>query len=126
MSLWSFLGSHNKSDQFARPLPEGYDDLVKKAFLPIAFCRKLLPELEWPKKYLDQHAGNNKLERLFKDNGRYVAMEQETEKYWNETPNNEWVLNIAGRSAEFHAINQLLNDGGKLEDAKLTETYVMR
>jgi hypothetical protein len=53
-------------------------------------------------------------------------MEEETEKYWNDTPNNEWILNIAGRSAEFHAINQLLNDGGRLEDVQISESYVLR
>lgn len=95
-------------------------------FLPTAFCRKLLPELDWPLNYIDYYSDKNKIKRRYGDNKRYRVMEEEIEKYWSGTPHNEWILNIAGRSAEFNAINQLLNDGGKLVDVRLTQTYVVR
>ena len=95
-------------------------------FLPTVFCRKLLPELDWPLSYVDCYSEKRKIKRRYLDNIRYVVMQEETEKYWKAAPNNKWVLNIAGRSAEFNAINQLLNNGGKLEDVRLTELYVVR
>ena len=95
-------------------------------FLPTTFCRRLLPELNWPSDYVDYYSEKKKINRRYTENKRYVIMQEESEKYWIGTPNNEWILNIAGRSAEFKAINQLLNDGGKLEDVRLTESYVVR
>ncbi|GHN01645.1 hypothetical protein WSM22_31340 [Cytophagales bacterium WSM2-2] len=95
-------------------------------FLPMAFCRQLLPELSWPSSYYDYFADETKIKRKYSDNKRYMVMKEETEKYWTGNPNNEWVLNIAGRSAEFNAINQLLNSGGRLEDVGLSESFVIR
>lgn len=95
-------------------------------FLPTAFCRRLLIELDWPSNYVDYYSEKKKINRIYAGNKRYVVMQEETEKYWTGAPNNEWILNIAGRSAEFNAINQLLNDGGKLEDVRLTESYIVR
>lgn len=95
-------------------------------FLPIAFCRKMLPELNWLPDYFDFYSEKKKVKRRYKNNSRYRIIEEETETYWNRNPSKDFVLSIAGRSAEFHAINQLLIDGGKLEDVKLTESYIVR
>jgi hypothetical protein len=95
-------------------------------FLPTAFCRKLLPKLNWPSKYVDYYSKMKQISKKYQDNERYTIMENETNKYWNDKPTNEVVLNIAGRSAEFDAINQMLNDGGELENVRLTESYVIR
>lgn len=95
-------------------------------FLPTAFCRKMLPELNWLPNYFDYYSEKKKIRRKYQENQRYLIIKEETEKYWNQSPNKDFVLNIAGRSAEFNAINQLLNDGGKLEDVQLTESYVIR
>lgn len=95
-------------------------------FLPTAFCRKLLPELNWLPEYYDYYSESKKVKRKYQDNHRYLIIEEETEKYWEETPNNEAILRMAGRSAEFGAINQLLNAGGKLEDIELARSYVIR
>lgn len=95
-------------------------------FLPPAFCRKMLPELNWPPYYFDFYSQKKIIRREYRDNPRYLIIEEATEAYWNDNPNNDFILNIAGRSAEYNVINQLLNDGGKLEDLKLTESYVVR
>jgi len=95
-------------------------------FLPTAFCRKLLPELDWPTDYFDYYSENKKIRNKYQDNPRYVVINQETEAYFNGDSLNHVVLNIAGRSAEFNAINQLLQSGGKLENVGLTETLIIR
>jgi hypothetical protein len=95
-------------------------------FLPTAFCRKLLPDLNWLPHYYDFYSEKKKIKRIYTDNKRYQIIENETDKYWNDNPNKDFVMNIAGRSAEFNATNELLKDGGKLEDVRLTETFVIR
>lgn len=95
-------------------------------FIPIAFCRKLLPELNWLPIYIDFYSQKNQIKRKYSDNKRYLVIEEETEKYWSGNPDNKWILNISKRSSEFHAINQLLNDGGRLEDVRLTEVKINR
>ncbi len=95
-------------------------------FLPTAFCRKLLPDIKWLPEYVDYYSKKKQIKKKYNENNRYLIIEEETEKYWNNNPSKKIVLNIAGRSAEFNAINKMLNNGGKLEDVKLTESYVIR
>lgn len=95
-------------------------------FLPTAFCRKLLPEINWLPNYIDYYSEEKQIKRKYSENKRYVVIEQETENYWNSNPSSEVVGNIAGRSAEFNAINKMLHDGGELENARVTESYVIR
>lgn len=38
----------------------------------------------------------------------------------------DYLINIAGRSAEFNAINQLLLEGGNIQDIKITKTVIIR
>jgi hypothetical protein len=95
-------------------------------FLPIAFVRRWLTDLDWPKTYLEYYSESKKVSKRFSNNKQYIIIERITENYWNDNPNNDVVINIAGRSSEFNVINQLLQDGGKLTDIKLTETAIMR
>ena len=95
-------------------------------FLPIAFVRKWLADLDWPNTYLEQYSDSKRISKRFSDNPQYLEMEKIVDYYWNDKPNNDVIVNIAGRSAEFNAINKLLNDGGKLTDIKLTETIIIR
>lgn len=95
-------------------------------FLPTAFCRKLLPDINWLPNYIDFYSDQKQVLRRYEDNERYLIIEEETDNYWKSNPSNEVVLNIAGRSSEFNAINQMLNDGGQLENVGLTESLVIR
>ena len=95
-------------------------------FLPIAFVRKWLADLDWPKTYLEHYSDSKRISKRFSDNHQYLEMEKIVDDYWNNKPKNNIILNIAGRSAEFNAINKLLNNGGKLTDIKLTETIIIR
>ena len=51
-----------------------------------------------------------------------------TQDYFTTKPEKETVMKIAGRSAEYHAMNQLLleNPTARIEDIKLTETVIIR
>ena len=95
-------------------------------FLPVAFIRRWLNNIDWPITYLDYYSENNKITKKYSENHQYVVIENEVEKYWNNNPKNDFIINIAGRSAEFDAINQFLNDGGKMEDIKIVELVVLR
>ena len=95
-------------------------------FLPTAFCRKLLPKINWLPSYNDYYSEKKNIKRIYQENKRYQIIEEETDNYWSGSPDNNYVLNITGRSSEFDAINQLLNDGGKMEDIILTEVSVIR
>ena len=95
-------------------------------FLPIAFVRKWLADVDWPKTYLEQYSDSKRISKRFSDNQQYLTMEKIVDQYWNDKPNNDVIVNIAGRSAEFSAINQLLNNGGKITDIKMTETVIIR
>jgi len=95
-------------------------------FLPVAFCRKLVPEINWHHDYIDFYSKDKQITRLYNDNPRYLIIQSETENYWSQNPGSDTILNIAGRSAEFKAINNLLNDGGKLENIVVSQTFVVR
>ena len=92
-------------------------------FVPIAFVRKLLPQIKWPISYIEAR-GERRVEKLFSNNRRYSIVEKETNAYWTENPKKEIVLNVAGRSAEFQAINNLVLQGGRLEDIQLTNVVI--
>jgi len=95
-------------------------------FLPTAICKKLLPEIEWPEQYIDYYSENKQIKRKYKENQRYLIIEEEVQKYWKTNLGSEVVQNIAGRSAEFNAINKMLHSGGKLENVMLAESRIFR
>lgn len=96
-------------------------------FLPIAFCRKMFPEINWLPEYEEtSYSKTKKIKRRYKENRRYVIIEEESNIYWNENPEKEVLLNIVKRSAEFNAISKLLKDGGTIDDIMLTRTCIIR
>jgi hypothetical protein len=95
-------------------------------FLPVAFTRALIPNVQWKDYYIDYYAKNKQRERLYRENPRYLIFESETHHFFNSGPDSELVLNVAGRSAELKAVNKLLLDGSKIEDIVVTASYVIR
>ena len=94
-------------------------------FVPIAFCRKLLPQVKWPQAYIE-FKNDIQSKRFYSENPRYLIIENEANLYWNDKPKKEVILNVAGRSAEFKAINDLLLKGGRLEDIQMNKVVVSR
>ncbi len=95
-------------------------------FLPIIFCQKLLPTVNFHSSYYEQNSNGNKTEKIFTENPIYNIIKLSADDYFQDNPNGEMVLKIASLSAEFSAINNVLIDGGKLEEIKLTKTIILK
>lgn len=106
-------------------IPEAEADEIF-LFLPTAFCRKLLPEVQWLPHYVDYYTPSKQLKQAYKDNPRYVIIAEETDYYWANNLKQSVILRIAGSSAEFDAINQMLQNGGALEDCVPVENRIIR
>ncbi|MDC7996892.1 hypothetical protein [Gilvibacter sediminis] len=103
------------------------DDLAKKVyiFLPIVFCKNLLPSIAFPKTYIEQKPDGKQIRKKFDENDIYKLIEISADSYFAREPDGEIVLKIASLSSEFKAVNDLLNKGGELERIKLTETIII-
>jgi len=95
-------------------------------FLPIVFCKKLLPDVKFPDSYYQQNSSGEKQKKMYDENIIYKAIEHSSNTYFKNSPDSEMILKIASLSAEFNVINNLLMEGGKLEDVKLTETVILK
>ncbi|MBS7254802.1 hypothetical protein [Flavobacterium branchiicola] len=96
-------------------------------FLPIAFVRLFLPKINWSPTYNEIYSNKKETKKSFKNTQSYQIIFHISEKRFNNL-SHESIIKIAGRSAEFSAINQLLlsNKNAKPEDIKLTETTIVR
>lgn len=96
-------------------------------FLPIAFIRSWLTKVNWKNNYTE-YKNENYIEKKFSETESYNQILKVTTDYFNRNPNKKTVMKIAGRSAEFNVINQLLleNTTAKIEDIKLTQTVIIR
>lgn len=94
-------------------------------FLPIAFTQLLVP-IKWPNEYIERQKSGKDVTKKFNSTASFVAIMEVTKEYFNHNPCKDTIRNIAGRSAEFSAINELLLEGGKVEDIKATKTMVIR
>ncbi len=94
-------------------------------FLPIAFTRKMLPTFHWRRDYLEYISENEQKIKSFTNNNFYKIIEEEIENYCNQNPKKEVILKIAGRSAEFKVINELLLKNEDVDIAKITLTKMV-
>ncbi|WP_438426242.1 hypothetical protein [Aquimarina macrocephali] len=95
-------------------------------FLPIVFCKKMLPDVKFPEYYIQVEKSGTRIKHRFEDNNLYNIIDAQTQTYFNNNPDSEVILRIASLSAEFQAINKLLLDGGNLNDVRLTETMIIK
>lgn len=104
------------------------DSIEILLFLPIAFLRKLFDHLKWLDSYVELNGENNEVEKKFADSISFQIIWQETEKYFQNLPVSKDILKIAGRSAEFNALNDLLlqNPDAKVEDIILSKVFLVR
>lgn len=96
-------------------------------FLPIAFVRLSFPKINWHETYNEINSTKKETKREFKNTESYQIILHVSKKYF-QNPSQETIIKIAGRSAEFQVMNQLLldNKNAKIEDIKFTETTVIR
>jgi hypothetical protein len=94
--------------------------------LPIAFCRRLLPAVNWIDDYNELvKQGQPAIKRKFSQTAAYLKAWEEANTCFQNHPGRETILKIAGRSAEFHAINELLSRGGKLEEIQMVPMTIV-
>lgn len=95
-------------------------------FLPVAFCRNLLPQMQWHNYYWEYVSDRKQIKRLYADNERYGIIQKALEDYLAGDFTKADYHKIAGRSASFHALNQLLldNPGRKLTEVIITPETV--
>jgi hypothetical protein len=95
-------------------------------FLPIAFCRLLLPNIAFLDEYYeDNRDGNGQRLRKFSETESYQVVLESSSRYFLSKPGSENILKVAGRSGEFHAINDLLNKGNQLEELRMTRMCIV-
>ncbi len=90
-------------------------------FLPVAFCRNLLPQMKWHDYYWEYISDKKQIKRQYTDNERYNLIQKALENYLAGDFTKADYNKIAGRSASFHALNQLLLDN---PDRELTEISI--
>ena len=95
-------------------------------FLPIAACRRMLPAVRWIDNYqeLDRKSGKM-IRRNFSETPAYQVILSEVDRYFGTQPGSDNILKLAGRSSEFHVINNMLNKGCKLDDICLTPMAIL-
>ena len=79
-------------------------------FLPQAFCRHLLSKVAWPDYYLEYVSEVKSIKRFYADNKRYGVILSALQAYLAGEFMQADYYKIAGRSASFHSLNQLMLD----------------
>lgn len=97
-------------------------------FLPIAFVRLWLTDVKWFDTYIEYFSEQKQVERKFSETPSYKVISDVAKHYFQNSPSRNTVLKIAGRSAEFHAINKLLldNPDSKLKEIEFSPTVIIR
>ncbi|GAB3851062.1 hypothetical protein GCM10028822_17280 [Hymenobacter terrigena] len=95
-------------------------------FLPDAFCRHMLPQVDWPSYYVEFVSQEKQIQIQYSDNPRFLAIKEAMTSYLAGDFKQADFLKIASRSASFKALNQLLIAGGKLENADIAPEYIVR
>ena len=126
--LTNLNGSSSEDEVLDAFYNHGIDIIDAKninVFLPIAFCRRLLPNLKFKDEYFESEANVRTLKkRRFSKTEPYLMVWEEVSKYFSNAPQKGTILKIAGRASEFHVINHLLSVGGKMEDIKFTPRQI--
>lgn len=97
-------------------------------FLPMAYCRLLLKDsgVRFPDTFQRRQAtGKISSERFLSSEPIWKAVTTFAASEAERGISRDDLLSVAGRSAEFQALNQLLNKGAKLRNIVLTPTVLM-
>lgn len=94
-------------------------------FLPIAFVRCWLTDVNWLDTYQVLLENGTLVRRRYGQTTAYLEILAVTKEYFNKGPNPDTIIKIGGRSAEFHVLNNLLKSGGQLSDVRFTESVIV-
>ena len=94
-------------------------------FLPIAFIRLWLNKINWNDSYIIK-SKKEKIEKRYDETESFKIILDLSKKYFQNNPKQDTIIRISSLSAEFDAINKLLQDGGKLEEVKVHKTTLLK
>jgi hypothetical protein len=102
------------------------DALEITCFLPIAFVRQYLPSVKWPDFYFEVSKKNKFIKKKFSQTLPFQRISTVVDAYFESSPAKDEILKIAGRSAEFRVINELLLQYPEYtaQDVKLTPLVI--
>lgn len=94
-------------------------------FIPIAYCRIFIPEPKYSDEYIVYTSENNKSTFLFSKDRVYKMVLAESRKRLTNPHLQCDVLPILHHSADFKAINEVLNNGSALDGLICSPSYFL-
>lgn len=121
--------SLTESDIYGRLLAAGANEETAghlTVFVPAIMTRLMLREIHFPEEYVEMVADGTSISRKLSEDQLYRLIETELIKMVEKGMSPDGIITIAGRAAEFNAVNDLMikQPGGKLKDIKLTPLVV--
>jgi len=92
-------------------------------FIPMAFCREFVPEVEYSDIYITADNGVEK-ENHFSKSQIFSEITSVVKRKWN-TFSGEDIMKILFYSGDFKAINESLHNGAKPEDLKSVPARIL-
>ena len=95
-------------------------------FLPIAFAQLWLQKVNWHEEYHEILPNKKEVSKRYDETLSFQIIIEIVKNYFENKPSKNTIIQIGGRSADFNAINNLLLEGGKIEDVKVMKTTIVR
>lgn len=95
-------------------------------FTPMVFTHLMLPSVKWSDWFVDWIDENTQVRLKLSETSSYQQVLRTVKEYLKNGRHSSIILKVASRSAEFQAINELLNKGEKLDDMRLTDAVLIR
>jgi hypothetical protein len=94
-------------------------------FIPIAFCRVILPEPAYSDEYIIADKKNGNKTYSFSSDKVFTTVLNESRAYLATEPDRQRVVNVLVQSADFDAINKALHGGSELKDLEFGPSYFL-
>ena len=111
---------HFDDDQIIDTIKQYRNDeelaLALYIFIPIAYCRLIVPEPEYSDEYVLFKSEDEKQSFSFSCDRIYNSVLKACRERWAKEASQEKVVPILIHSADFKAINDALNDGAELKN----------
>lgn len=92
-------------------------------FIPMAFCREFVPEVEYSDIYITSENGLEK-ENYFSKSAIYSEITTVVQRNWNSF-SGEDIMKVLFHSGDFKAIDESLHAGAKPEDLKSVPARIL-
>lgn len=114
---FDYFQNPNKINRQIAKIADTEDEYMQLyLFLPMAFCREFVPEVEYSDIYITSDNGTDK-ENRFSESNIYSEITRVVKKNWANF-SGENLMKVLFHSGDFKAINESLKNGAKPEDLK--------